>query len=127
VLPYLADQTERGAARPDRRGPQLFLNVSRTHATPAASTTAAVVHVSPFVLRGNRARMEPEPGQSSKNLFSNSAMTRRRWIADEVSGNRATLVGSHAEHLSRVLSGEARTRIRYLNPPKGYAEDELST
>jgi 16S rRNA (uracil1498-N3)-methyltransferase len=30
-------------------------------------------------------------------------MTRRRWIADEVSGNRATLVGSHAEHLSRVL------------------------
>ena len=30
-------------------------------------------------------------------------MTRRRWIADEVSGNRATLLGSHAEHLSRVL------------------------
>jgi 16S rRNA (uracil1498-N3)-methyltransferase len=30
-------------------------------------------------------------------------MTRRRWIADEVSGNHATLVGSHAEHLSRVL------------------------
>ena len=30
-------------------------------------------------------------------------MTRRRWIADEVSGNRASLVGSHAEHLSRVL------------------------
>ena len=30
-------------------------------------------------------------------------MTRRRWIADEVSGNQATLVGSHAEHLSRVL------------------------
>jgi 16S rRNA (uracil1498-N3)-methyltransferase len=30
-------------------------------------------------------------------------MTRRRWIADEVSGNRALLVGSHAEHLTRVL------------------------
>jgi 16S rRNA (uracil1498-N3)-methyltransferase len=30
-------------------------------------------------------------------------MTRRRWIADEVSGNRATLTGSHADHLSRVL------------------------
>jgi 16S rRNA (uracil1498-N3)-methyltransferase len=30
-------------------------------------------------------------------------MTRRRWFADEVSGNRAALTGSHAEHLSRVL------------------------
>jgi 16S rRNA (uracil1498-N3)-methyltransferase len=30
-------------------------------------------------------------------------MTRRRWIADEVSGNRATLLGLHAEHLARVL------------------------
>jgi len=30
-------------------------------------------------------------------------MTRRRWIADEVSGRRAALVGSHAHHLSRVL------------------------
>jgi 16S rRNA (uracil1498-N3)-methyltransferase len=30
-------------------------------------------------------------------------MTRRRWIADEVSGNQAVLRGSHAEHLSRVL------------------------
>lgn len=30
-------------------------------------------------------------------------MTRRRWIADEVSGNRAALVGAHAEHLVRVL------------------------
>lgn len=32
-------------------------------------------------------------------------MTRRRWIADEVSGNRAALVGSHAGHLVRVLRG----------------------
>jgi len=30
-------------------------------------------------------------------------MTRRRWIADEVSGNRAALVGPHAEHLAVVL------------------------
>ncbi|HZR58665.1 MAG TPA: RsmE family RNA methyltransferase [Terriglobales bacterium] len=30
-------------------------------------------------------------------------MTRRRWIADEFSGNRAVLTGAHAEHLSRVL------------------------
>jgi 16S rRNA (uracil1498-N3)-methyltransferase len=30
-------------------------------------------------------------------------MSRRRWIADEVSGNRAALIGDHAEHLSRVL------------------------
>ena len=30
-------------------------------------------------------------------------MTRRRWIADETSGNRAALVGAHADHLVRVL------------------------
>jgi 16S rRNA (uracil1498-N3)-methyltransferase len=30
-------------------------------------------------------------------------MARRRWIADEVSGNRAALVGEHARHLSQVL------------------------
>jgi 16S rRNA (uracil1498-N3)-methyltransferase len=30
-------------------------------------------------------------------------MTRRRWIADEVSGNRAALTGAHAAHLIRVL------------------------
>ncbi len=30
-------------------------------------------------------------------------MTRRRWIADEVSGDRAAIIGSHAQHLSRVL------------------------
>lgn len=30
-------------------------------------------------------------------------MTRRRWIADEVSGNRATITGDHAAHLARVL------------------------
>ncbi|HET6180251.1 MAG TPA: RsmE family RNA methyltransferase [Candidatus Sulfotelmatobacter sp.] len=30
-------------------------------------------------------------------------MTRRRWIADEVSGNQAALTGDHADHLVRVL------------------------
>jgi 16S rRNA (uracil1498-N3)-methyltransferase len=30
-------------------------------------------------------------------------MTRRRWIADELSGNRAALTGEHAAHLVRVL------------------------
>jgi len=58
-------------------------------------------------------------------------MTRRRWIADEVSGNHATLVGSHAEHLSRVLrarvgqefdisSGDEvrRGRITHIQPDR---------
>lgn len=30
-------------------------------------------------------------------------MTRRRWIADEVSGDQAALTGDHANHLARVL------------------------
>jgi 16S rRNA (uracil1498-N3)-methyltransferase len=30
-------------------------------------------------------------------------MTRRRWIADEVSDNQASLTGEHADHLVRVL------------------------
>ncbi len=30
-------------------------------------------------------------------------MTRRRWIADEVSDNRAALIGDHADHLVRIL------------------------
>ncbi len=33
-------------------------------------------------------------------------MTRRRWIADEIHGNTAALVGSHAAHLVRVLRAE---------------------
>ena len=33
-------------------------------------------------------------------------MTRRRWIADEVSGDHAFLVGSHADHLVRVLRAQ---------------------
>ena len=30
-------------------------------------------------------------------------MTRRRWIADEISGNHAALIGEHARHLAQVL------------------------
>ncbi len=30
-------------------------------------------------------------------------MTRRRWIADEISGDRAALTGEHADHLIRAL------------------------
>jgi len=33
-------------------------------------------------------------------------MTRRRWIADQFSENRALLTGAHAEHLSRVLRAQ---------------------
>jgi 16S rRNA (uracil1498-N3)-methyltransferase len=33
-------------------------------------------------------------------------VTRRRWIADEVNGNTAALVGGHAAHLARVLRAE---------------------
>ena len=33
-------------------------------------------------------------------------MTRRRWIADEVTGDTAALVGEHATHLTRVLRAQ---------------------
>jgi 16S rRNA (uracil1498-N3)-methyltransferase len=33
-------------------------------------------------------------------------MTRRRWIADEVSGDHAALTGAHADHLTRVLRAQ---------------------
>ncbi|MCU1272905.1 MAG: hypothetical protein JWO48_336 [Bryobacterales bacterium] len=33
-------------------------------------------------------------------------MTRRRWIADEITGNRAALTGDHARHLAQVLRAE---------------------
>lgn len=36
-------------------------------------------------------------------LPANFSMTRRRWIADEVSGSQAALTGEHADHLVRVL------------------------
>ena len=37
-------------------------------------------------------------------------MTRRRWIADEVSGNTAALTGPHAEHLAVVLRAQPGQR-----------------
>jgi len=33
-------------------------------------------------------------------------MTRRRWVADRVEGDHASLLGDHADHLSRVLRAE---------------------
>lgn len=33
-------------------------------------------------------------------------MTRRRWIADEITGNRAALTGAHARHLAQVLRAQ---------------------
>jgi len=63
-------------------------------------------------------------------------MTRRRWIADEVSGNRAALIGEHADHLARVLrarvgqdfdisTGEAVRRGRIDSISGGRVEFEL--
>src|ERR1700732_3052699 len=63
-------------------------------------------------------------------------MTPRRWIADEVSGNRAALVGLHAQHLAQVLrgrvgqefdivTGESVRRGRITNIAAGRVEFEL--
>ncbi len=63
-------------------------------------------------------------------------MTRRRWIADEVSGSRAALVGSHANHLVHVLrarigqefdiaSPEGVRRGRVISIAEGRVEFEL--
>ena len=63
-------------------------------------------------------------------------MTRRRWIADEVSGNHAALTGDHADHLIRVLrarvgqefdiaSGAVVRRGRIVNIASTCVEFEL--
>jgi 16S rRNA (uracil1498-N3)-methyltransferase len=63
-------------------------------------------------------------------------MTRRRFIADEVSGDRATLLGEHAEHLVRVLrarvgqdfdiaTGEAVRRGRIASAKEDRVDFEL--
>jgi 16S rRNA (uracil1498-N3)-methyltransferase len=63
-------------------------------------------------------------------------MTRRRWIADEVSGNHAALVGGHADHLIRVLraqlgqefdiaTGAGVYRARIVNIAESRVEFEL--
>ena len=43
-------------------------------------------------------------------------MTRRRWIADEVSGNRASLVGEHADHLVRALRARVGQEFDIVTP-----------
>jgi 16S rRNA (uracil1498-N3)-methyltransferase len=43
-------------------------------------------------------------------------MTRRRWIADEVSGNRAALLGKNAEHLARVLRARIGQQFEIATP-----------
>jgi 16S rRNA (uracil1498-N3)-methyltransferase len=64
-------------------------------------------------------------------------LTRRRWIADEVSGSRAALTGEHADHLVRVLrarvgqefdiaSGDRVWRGRVTSLGDGRVEFELS-
>jgi 16S rRNA (uracil1498-N3)-methyltransferase len=63
-------------------------------------------------------------------------MTRRRWIADEVSHNHAALIGEHADHLVRVLrarigqefdiaTGEAVHRGRIISLTNDRVEFEL--
>ena len=63
-------------------------------------------------------------------------MTRRRWIADEVSENHAALLGEHADHLIRVLrarvgqefdiaTGSAVRRGRIISIHDGRVEFEL--
>lgn len=63
-------------------------------------------------------------------------MTRRRWIADEVTGDHAALVGEHADHLVRVLrarvgedfdivAGEAVRRGRITSLKNDRVEFEL--
>ena len=43
-------------------------------------------------------------------------MTRRRWIADEVLGDRACLLGENAEHLSRVLRARVGQQFEIATP-----------
>jgi 16S rRNA (uracil1498-N3)-methyltransferase len=63
-------------------------------------------------------------------------MTCRRWIADEVSGDRAALIGEHADHLARVLrarvgetfdiaTGQAIRRGRITSVTQDRVEFEL--
>ncbi len=43
-------------------------------------------------------------------------MTRRRWIADEVSGNTASILGNHASHLTRVLRAKVGQEFDIVVP-----------
>ena len=48
-------------------------------------------------------------------------MTRRRWIADEVLGNRAALTGDHARHLAQVLRAQVGQEFDIPLAPKSDA------
>jgi 16S rRNA (uracil1498-N3)-methyltransferase len=63
-------------------------------------------------------------------------VTRRRWIADEISGSRAVLAGAHADHLVRVLrarlgqefdisAGNQVRRGKIISLSRGRVEFEL--
>ena len=43
-------------------------------------------------------------------------MTRRRWLADRVEGDLASLLGDHADHLSRVLRAEIGQQYDIATP-----------
>jgi 16S rRNA (uracil1498-N3)-methyltransferase len=43
-------------------------------------------------------------------------MTRRRWLADRVEGDHASLIGPHADHLSRVLRAEVGQQYDIATP-----------
>jgi len=43
-------------------------------------------------------------------------MTRRRWIADLVSGDQAFLLGKNADHLSRVLRARLGEQFEIATP-----------
>jgi len=43
-------------------------------------------------------------------------MTRRRWIADEVAGDRAFLLGQNADHLARVLRARVGQQFEIATP-----------
>jgi 16S rRNA (uracil1498-N3)-methyltransferase len=51
-------------------------------------------------------------------------MTRRRWIADEVSGDRAFLLGKNAEHLARVLRARVGQQFE-ISTPAGVRMGEI--
>lgn len=53
----------------------------------------------------------PPTGAGGRLFIRHTSMTRRRWIADEVSGNHAALIGPHAQHLAVVLRARVGQRF----------------
>jgi 16S rRNA (uracil1498-N3)-methyltransferase len=54
-------------------------------------------------------------------------MTRRRWIADEVTGDTAALLGDHALHLSRVLRARVGQQFDIATGSDGRSEVRRGT